>query len=215
MTNITNVSDPVYYSLIPENNALFIQEVTERSGQNLTACYQCKKCAAGCPVSNENQSITPDKLIRMVVLGDRKAALDNDLVWKCVSCYTCGTRCPNQIQTAKITETLKKMAKQVHVKPSQPKIAFFHDSFIKGCKHFGRVNEMEFMGMYELKNVLNLIKQKNYQAVYDELKQQALFAFDMLKRHRLHFSLQKTTAKKDIKRLFKKAKKQKKGVKWI
>jgi heterodisulfide reductase subunit C len=76
------------------------EEVVRRSGQNIMACYQCRRCAAGCPVGDET-GITPDRLIRLIILGDRDAALQNKLVWQCVSCYTCGTRCPNEIQTAR------------------------------------------------------------------------------------------------------------------
>ena len=113
------------------------REVMEKSGQNLLACYQCRRCAAGCPVAQETEWITPDRLIRMIALGDRQAALSNQLVWKCVSCYTCGTRCPNDIQTARITETLKKMGKAEHLEPLEPQIADFHDTFVKSGLNVG------------------------------------------------------------------------------
>ncbi len=90
-----------------------VNEVMERSKQNILACYQCGRCAAGCPVGEETGYVTPNRLIRMIILGDRENALNNELVWKCVSCYTCGTRCPNDIQTARITETLKKISKEI------------------------------------------------------------------------------------------------------
>jgi heterodisulfide reductase subunit C len=63
-------------------------------------------------VGEETGYVTPDRLIRMILLGDREKALSDGLVWKCVSCYTCGTRCPNEIQTARITETLKQMSRK-------------------------------------------------------------------------------------------------------
>ena len=47
------------------------QEVARRSGQNLLACYQCRRCAAGCPVGEES-GVTPDRLIRMILLGDEQ-----------------------------------------------------------------------------------------------------------------------------------------------
>src|SRR4030042_1115209 len=107
-----------------------IKEVMERSGQNLTACYQCRRCAAGCPVGEETGYVTPDRLIRMILLGDREQALSNKLVWKCVSCYTCGTRCPNDIQTARIPATLKKMSTEAHLEPLNSKVAEFHSAFL-------------------------------------------------------------------------------------
>ncbi|NTW61025.1 MAG: heterodisulfide reductase subunit C-like protein, partial [Nitrospirae bacterium] len=56
-----------------------LDEVQKRSGQNLQACYQCRRCAAGCPVGEET-GVTPDRLIRLIVVGDREAALNNLLV---------------------------------------------------------------------------------------------------------------------------------------
>src|SRR3990172_428923 len=122
-----------------------VEEVMKRSGQNLVACYQCRRCAAGCPVGEE-AGVTPDQLIRMVLLGDREAAVNNLLVWKCVACYTCGTRCPNNIQTARITETLKQMGKKAHAAPLLPRVADFHSSFMTATGHFGRFNEIKRRG---------------------------------------------------------------------
>ena len=141
----------------PELSQPLIQEVTDRSGQNLLACYQCRRCAAGCPVGEET-GVTPDRFIRMVIFGEREEALNNLLVWKCVACYTCGTRCPNNIQTARINETLKQMSKEAHLEPLLPKVAAFHDAFLRSTSHFGRVNEIEFMGMYEMQNAKRELK---------------------------------------------------------
>ena len=114
----------------PESANSLVEEVMERSGQKLTACYQCRRCAAGCPVGEETGYVTPDRLIRMIAMGDRDNAFNNELVWRCVSCYTCGTRCPNEIQTSRITETLKKMGQESYIKPLRHKVAYFHKSFI-------------------------------------------------------------------------------------
>src|SRR5512135_453492 len=146
------------------------REVAERSGQNLSACYQCRRCAAGCPVGDAT-GVTPDRLIRMVLLGDREEALNNRLVWQCVACYTCGTRCPNNIHTARITEALKQMIKESHAEPLIPKIADFHGAFVTSTSHFGRVNEMEFMGIYQIKTARNeLTKGGGISAIVDEVK---------------------------------------------
>ena len=184
-----------------------IKEVMERSGQNLTACYQCRRCAAGCPVGEETGYVTPDRLIRMVVLGDRESALNNELVWKCVSCYTCGTRCPNDIQTARITETLKKMSKEAHLEPLNSKVAEFHSAFLQSSLRWGRVNEMEFMGLYEMKNTLNSMKHMDFKAIAAELKEQGNLGLSMFKLKRIHFGLQMSKGRKEIQRLRKKAKK--------
>ena len=190
----------------PDQAQPFLAEVMERSGQNLTACYQCRRCAAGCSVGDETHFFTPNLLIRMVVLGDREQALSNELVWKCVSCYTCGTRCPNDIQTARITETLKKMAKEEHLPPLQPKIADFHDAFVRSGLRWGRVNEMEFMGAYEMKFALRKIKTREFMAIVDEIKAQARLGMQMTGLRRMHFGFLMAKGRKEIKALQRKAK---------
>jgi heterodisulfide reductase subunit C len=191
----------------PQSARSLLTEVMERSGQNLAACYQCRRCAAGCPVGEETGYVTPDRLIRMVALGNRDAALNNELVWKCVSCYTCGTRCPNDIQTARITETIKKMSKEAHLEPLSSKVAGFHHAFINSSLRWGRVNEIEFMGLYEMKNSINSAKQMDFKAIFNEIKTQADLGLSMFKLKRMHFGLQTAKGRKEIKRLYKKAKK--------
>jgi len=183
-----------------------VKEVMERSEQDLLACYQCRRCAAGCPVGEETGYVTPDRLIRSVVLGNREKALDNALVWKCVSCYTCGTRCPNDIQTARITETIKKMSKENHLTPLTPKVSHFHSTFVNSSVRWGRLNEMEFMNFYELKNTLTELRHLKFKAIYNEMVAQTKLGWKMLIRKRLHFGLQSAKGRKEIKRLHKKAK---------
>ena len=178
-----------------------IEEVVQRSGQTLMACYQCRRCAAGCPVGEETGYITPDRLIRMITLGDREDALSNELVWKCVSCYTCGTRCPNDIQTARITETLKKMAKEEHIVPLRPEVAHFHDSFVKSGLRWGRVNEMEFINSYEFKNFWMNLKRMQFKAIFGESLAQAKLGLALLRHKRLHFGFLSSKGRKEIKRL--------------
>jgi heterodisulfide reductase subunit C len=182
-----------------------LDEVSSRSGQNLAACYQCRKCAAGCPVGEET-GFTPDRLVRTILVGDRETALNNLLVWKCVACYTCGTRCPNSIQTARITETLKQMAKQAHAKPLTPRIADFHAAFMTATKHFGRFNELEGMAIYETKTALKDLAKGDVKAVISEMTGQLKLGAAMTKRKRMHFKLDKVKASSEVKALYRKAK---------
>jgi len=191
----------------PETASSFAKQVMELSGQNLLACYQCKRCAAGCPVAEETANFTPNKLIRMIVLGEDEKALNNELVWRCVSCYTCGTRCPNNIHTARITETLKKMAKKKHAKVLRPKVANFHKSFINSAIRWGRLNEGEFIGFYELKNTFSFLKKLDFVTLLKELITQAKLGINMLRKKRLHFGFQSSKRRSEIKRLLKKAEK--------
>ncbi|MDY6903132.1 MAG: 4Fe-4S dicluster domain-containing protein [Thermodesulfobacteriota bacterium] len=187
----------------PAIAASLLAEVMTRSEQNLSACYQCRRCAGACSVADETRFLTPDRLIRMIITGDRENALNNDLVWQCVSCYKCGIRCPNKIQTGRITETLKKMAKESHQQPRHQRIAHFHDAFVTAGVRRGRVNETEFMGIYEMKNTILSIKTMNINAITGELAAQMQLGLAMLKRGRMHFKFLSAKGRKEIKALYK------------
>jgi heterodisulfide reductase subunit C2 len=182
-----------------------VEEVMSRSGQNLQSCYQCRRCAAGCPVGEET-GVTPDRLIRMILVGDKEAALNNLLVWKCVACYTCGTRCPNNIQTARITETLKHMSKEAHLKPLTPRIADFHNAFMTSTSHLGRVNEIELMAIYETKTLFKELAKGNLKAIFEEMVTQGKLGAAMTKKKRMHFDLDRVKNRSEIKALYKKSK---------
>jgi heterodisulfide reductase subunit C len=182
-----------------------LDEVQKRSGQNLLACYQCRRCAAGCPVGEET-GVTPDRLIRLIVVGDREEAVNNLLVWKCVACYTCGTRCPNNIQTARITETLKQISKESHATPLRPRIADFHSAFMTSTRHLGRFNEIEALTIYETKTAIKELSQGKVKAVISEMIGQARLALDMMKKKRLHLGVDKVKARSEVKALYEKAK---------
>jgi heterodisulfide reductase subunit C len=143
----------------------------------------------------------------MILLGDREQALKNKLVWKCVSCYTCGTRCPNEIQTARINETLKHMSKEEHLDPLLPKVAAFHKSFCTAANHLGRLNEIEFMGLYEMKNTFRNLMRFRFKEIYNETVNQLKLGMRMTKKKRMHFGIQKVKRLSDLKRLLKKGKK--------
>jgi heterodisulfide reductase subunit C2 len=204
------MSSPVL-TFEPELSRTLLQAVMDRSGQNLLACYQCRRCAAGCPVGDET-GVTPDRLIRMILFGEKDEVFNNLLVWKCVSCYTCGTRCPNNIQTARINETLKQMSKEAHIEPLNPKVAAFHDAFLTSVSRSGRINELEFMCRYETHNAGSELKRGGgWRAIVDEMKKQAGLGISMVKKKRMHFRLAKIKKISEVKRLFAKAREKNMG----
>ncbi len=85
-----------------------INKVSELSGQNLDACYQCGKCSGGCP-SVALMDILPNQVIRAVQIGIPEIALEANTIWICASCYTCTVRCPRGIDIARIMEALRQI----------------------------------------------------------------------------------------------------------
>ena len=189
------------FQFSPADASAFSRKVARISGQNIQECYQCRRCTAGCPAVQDEGDFSPDMLIRLVNLGDKNAAINNEMVWKCVTCYTCGTRCPNNIHISRVADTLKKMVKESGVEPLKPNIAYFHSSFLGSGVRWGRVNEGEFMGVYEMKNILHLAKQRKFKEIYDEILQLSQFVLRVLKQGRMHFGFLTSKGHKEIKRL--------------
>lgn len=83
-----------------ESNLL--RTVEESSGQNVYACYQCGKCTAGCPFS-----LSPQRVVRLLQLGQVEEALSHATTWDCASCMTCATACPKGVSPARIQRSLR------------------------------------------------------------------------------------------------------------
>ncbi|MFX0054001.1 MAG: 4Fe-4S dicluster domain-containing protein [Promethearchaeota archaeon] len=97
-------------------DAEFTKEVSGLlGGKDLTACFQCAKCSAGCPVSDK-VNIQVHELMRMLLFG-LKEVLETDMVWLCTTCYTCQERCPQGIDITDIIFGLKNMAFKKKIAP--------------------------------------------------------------------------------------------------
>ena len=122
----------------------FLSEIVAASGENLQACYQCQKCAAGCPVA-EAMDLLPNQVLRHIQYGNRERVLGSKTIWICASCYTCSVRCPNNIDVAHIMDTLRHTAIRSGVKPGEKEIPLFHSVFLEEVKSRGRIHELSLI----------------------------------------------------------------------
>jgi heterodisulfide reductase subunit C len=88
--------------------ANLVDKISELSGQNLDACYQCGKCSGGCP-SVALMDILPNQVIRFLQIGPQEVALQCNAIWICASCYSCTVRCPRGVDLSKIMEALRQV----------------------------------------------------------------------------------------------------------
>jgi len=115
--------------------------VLSESGQNVNLCYQCKKCAAGCPISYE-MDYKPAELIHAIRLGMDDLVLSSKTMWLCASCETCTTRCPQEVDVAKVMDAVKITALRKGIKPAIPQVASFYKAALSNIKMCGRMYEL-------------------------------------------------------------------------
>ena len=121
--------------------ASLAKSVLKESGQDVNLCFQCKKCAAGCPVSYA-MDYKPAQLIHAIRLGMDDLVLKSKTMWLCASCETCTTRCPQDVDVAKVMDAVKITALQQGVKPTIPQVASFYKAALGNIRTCGRMYEV-------------------------------------------------------------------------
>jgi heterodisulfide reductase subunit C len=180
------------------NNGDLLTLVESESGQKLTNCYQCQKCAAGCPVTPFTD-YTVSQIIRLTQMNQESKVLSSSMIWLCTACGTCGARCPNDINMGLAMDALKKRAVEVDgTRISENRINKFHSAFLDNIRKKGRLNEMEMMINYKRK----------IGELFLDIRANMQLAGSMRKRGKLKLRGKKIKGVKRIKKLFKEEGKQ-------
>ena len=79
------------------------------SGENTYLCYQCQKCSVGCPTAHA-MTYRPAQIMRAVQFGLGDMLVRDASIWRCLTCETCGTFCPNDLHPREVIEALRCMA---------------------------------------------------------------------------------------------------------
>ncbi len=130
-------------------NTAFSDTIQKLSGVNVNLCFQCKKCTAGCPM-NYAMDYMPHQLIHAIRLGLEDIVINSKTMWMCAACETCTTRCPQDVDIAKVMDTAKIIAQQRGIKPIKT-IPAFYKSTIHSIKWFGRLYELGLIGEIKLR----------------------------------------------------------------
>jgi heterodisulfide reductase subunit B len=107
-------------------------------------CYQCKKCTSGCPVA-PYFDLTPHQVLRACQFGQTDMVLNSRTISICAACETCSTRCPQDIDIARIMDELEIMAAEQGIKSPAPSVPMFYKSANRGINWFGRMWELGLM----------------------------------------------------------------------
>jgi heterodisulfide reductase subunit C len=135
---------------IPWNGSGLLEEVQQRSGTEVSACFQCHKCSTGCPIGPD-MDFLPSQIMRLVHLGAENEALGSQAIWLCASCEACTTRCPMSIDIAGVMDALRIMAIDRKIALPDAHGKQFHRSFLGSVRRHGRVYEMGMMSAYKLR----------------------------------------------------------------
>jgi heterodisulfide reductase subunit C2 len=145
----------------------------------VAACYQCRKCSGGCPLTFA-MDLLPHHVIRLAFLGQEDRVLGCRTIWVCSGCQTCTTRCPNGIDIAGTMDWLKEEAVKRNRIISDEEVAAFHRFFLEGIQAAGgRLPETKLLrrfGLYRLRR----------QGSLAELKENMRLGWKLWRRGRVH-----------------------------
>jgi len=161
----------------------------------LANCYQCGKCTAGCPVA-ARMDLAPNQIIRTVQLGQTETALRSRAIWECVSCQTCSTRCPKEVDCAAVMDALREISlAEGMVAPSQQPIVAFQKAFLDNIRRNGRLAELELIAQFK-----TAVFFRTGRPTF--LFKDAGLAPQMSKRKKLHFLPGEVRDRKVVERIF-------------
>jgi heterodisulfide reductase subunit C2 len=170
----------------------FLEEVNKKiNGVPIQSCYHCRKCTAGCPMT-AHMEYNINKVIKMIQNGQRDKVLNSSTIWICLSCETCVTRCPNQVDIARMMDVLREMTIETGVGAREKNILKFQEAFLAGIKRGGRINEPIMMVQYKLKS--------------GDLFSDALMGVEMFAKGKLALLSPRTKDIKSVKDIFDKTK---------
>jgi heterodisulfide reductase subunit C len=173
-----------------------LQQVQEISGVDLSVCYQCKKCTSGGPVSSVVEC-PPSERRRRRHLGAGDELLHSDILWMCVSCETCSTRCPMGIDVAAVVDALRKLAVQRGAAKPEGNVPLFNRAFLKTVEVFGRTYDIAMIAGYKLGS--------------DKLMADTEKFPTLLKKRKIALLPPRGAERKTVRRIFKKTKEDRAG----
>ena len=168
------------------------KKVRQQTDVNVIECYQCGKCTAGCPVA-DRMDLRPSVIMRMLQSGD-DVEMDQILrslsIWLCLTCETCYSRCPMELDIPKVMDYLRQRSlAEGKVHREARDIVAFHKSFLNSIESNGRLHEMGLVIDYKLHS--------------GNLLQDVTTAPGMFSRGKLHILPERIKDRKGLSRLFK------------
>jgi heterodisulfide reductase subunit C len=93
---------------------------------------------------------SPSEIMRRLHLGAGDELLNSDILWMCVSCETCSTRCPMEIDVAAVMDALRKLARERNAAEGEGNVPLFNKAFLRTVRVFGRTYDLAMIAGYKL-----------------------------------------------------------------
>ncbi len=126
----------------------FRDRVLALAGDEVKTCIQCGTCSASCPTASL-MDVPIRKLIRLVLEGEKKAALSSRSIWLCTSCLLCTVRCPRSIRPMAVVAALKTIYEEEGLKC---KDSVFEGIFGRQIRDYGRISEVLLSAEYMIRS---------------------------------------------------------------
>lgn len=130
------------------------EKVQAATGVKINDCYQCGKCTAGCPLAVD-MDLKPSQVLRLLQLGreqDDERILRSLGIWLCLTCETCYTRCPKEVEFPMVMDFLRaESIRRDMVHKDARKILAFHKTFLDSVRLTGRLQEVGLIAGYKMR----------------------------------------------------------------
>lgn len=143
--------DYVSDSGIKYESSDFAGQLRDLSGVDYNRCYQCLTCTLSCPVVSI-MDYPPNQMIRLIQMGAINEVLRSATIWRCASCETCVSRCPQGIDIRRLMDALRQMALQEHKSGKEKIVPAFHNIFLNNIRQWGREYELGMIIALKIKS---------------------------------------------------------------
>jgi heterodisulfide reductase subunit C2 len=143
-----------------------------------------------------HMDIAPNQVLRLLQLGHTAEALRAQAVWNCVSCQTCSSRCPKEVDCAAVMDAVRETALAENcISPAARQVVAFQQAFLESIRHNGRLYELELIARFKM----GALRQTGRLGV---LFKDAALGPQLQKRKKLHFTPERTRDGAVVERIF-------------
>ena len=147
-TTKTETTAETAMAITTDEGEEFRDRVLALAGSEVKTCIQCGTCSASCPTAHLMD--TPiRKLVKLVLEGEKKAALSSRSIWLCTSCLLCTVRCPRNIRPMAVVAALKTIYEDEGLKC---KDSVFEGIFGRQIRDYGRISEFLLSAEYMIRS---------------------------------------------------------------